>query len=107
MKMNLYWMTENMTFDYRQESKTPMIVTLADGEQIRGDFIDVRIAPETIPEGKKWYHLRHSDTDGGDIASIRRGCVAVNFFGTFICEPIGSLAELGAEADVVDYLYLE
>ena len=32
-----------MLYDYRQESKTPMLLTLANGKTIEGEFIDLRI----------------------------------------------------------------
>ncbi len=100
-------MAIDMTFDYNEESKSPLTIVLGNGKKIHGEFIDVRIAADTIPEGKQWYHLRHSDCDGGDIASVRRGCVSVNFFGTFICHPVRCLENLGEEREVMDYSFCE
>ncbi len=96
---------EDMTFDYNKESKEILTIFLENGEEITGEFTDVRIDPNTIPKGKEWYQFRHSDYDGGEIASLKRGCLMVNFFGTFICEPIQCLEQLGGELDVVDYSF--
>ena len=52
-----------MLYDYRKESKSPMLLTLANGKTIEGEFIDLRIATETLPKGKLWYHIRHTDDD--------------------------------------------
>ena len=77
-----------MLYDYRQESKTPMLLTLANGNTIEGEFIDLRIETDTLPKGKLWYHIRHTDDDWTEPASLKNGCVVVNFCGTFICDPI-------------------
>ena len=77
-----------MLYDYRKESKSPMLLTLANGKTIEGEFIDLRIATETLPKGKLWYHIRHTDDDWSEPASLKNGCVVVNFCGTFICDPI-------------------
>ena len=37
-----------MLYDYRQESKTPMLLTLANGKTIEGEFIDLRIDTNTL-----------------------------------------------------------
>lgn len=37
-----------MLYDYRKESKSPMLLTLANGKTIEGEFIDLRIATETF-----------------------------------------------------------
>ena len=76
-----------MLYDYRKESKSPMLLTLANGKTIEGEFIDLRIATETLPKGKLWYHIRHTDDDWSEPASLKNGCVVVNFCGTFICAP--------------------
>mgnify|MGYP000591572585 CR=1 FL=1 len=39
-----------MLYDYRQESKTPMLLTLANGKTIEGEFIDLRIDTNTLPK---------------------------------------------------------
>lgn len=76
-----------MLYDYRQESKTPMLLTLANGNTIEGEFINLRIETDTLPKGKLWYHIRHTDDDWTEPASLKNGCVVVNFCGTFICAP--------------------
>lgn len=68
-----------MLYDYRQESKTPMLLTLANGKTIEGKFIDLRIDTNTLPKGKLWYHIRHTDDDWTEPASLKNGCVVVNF----------------------------
>lgn len=50
-----------------------------------GEFIDVRIDPKTVPEGKFLYHTRHSDGDWGKPITIESK-VAVNFCGSLITE---------------------
>ena len=52
-----------MLYDYRKESKSPMLLTLANGKTIEGEFIDLRIATETLPKGKLWYQISHTDDD--------------------------------------------
>ncbi len=94
-----------MTYNYNTENKERMTITLENGITISGEMIDLRITPDTIPANKKWYHLRHADEDWGDIASIKNGCVVVNFFGTFICDQIECLEPLGTEINVTDYSY--
>ena len=44
-----------MLYDYRKECKTPMSLVLENGFSIEGEFIDLRIATDTLPEGKVWY----------------------------------------------------
>ncbi len=95
-----------MAFDYNKETKSNLKIVLWNGEEITGELIEARVAVETIPMGKQWYQLRHSDDDWGEIMSIKRGCIVVNFFGTFICEPIGSMTELGEEIGIADYSYM-
>lgn len=68
-----------MLYDYRKECKTPMSLVLENGFSIEGEFIDLRIATDTLPEGKVWYHIRHSDDDWSEPASLKNGCVVVNF----------------------------
>ena len=63
-----------MLYDYRKESKSPMLLTLANGKTIEGEFIDLRIATETLPKGKLWYHIRHTDDDWSEPASLKTGC---------------------------------
>ena len=68
-----------MTFDYNKEDKTPMSLVLENGITAEGEFIDLRITVDTLPKGKQWYQIRHCDDDGSEPASLKRGCVAVNF----------------------------
>ncbi len=94
-----------MTYDYNTTDKEKMIITLENDVEVSGEMLDLRITPETIPAGKKWYQLRHTDEDWGEIASIKNGCVAVNFYGTFICDPIECLEPHGTEIDVIDFTF--
>lgn len=82
-----------MLYDYRKESKSPMLLTLANGKTIEGEFIDLRIATETLPKGKLWYHIRHTDDDWSEPASLKNGCVVVNFCGTFIIWQNGNVGQ--------------
>lgn len=94
-----------MLYDYRKGSKSPMLLTLANGKTIEGEFIDLRIATETLPKGKLWYHIRHTDDDWSEPASLKNGCVVVNFCGTFICDPIIDFP-CGEELEIKEWSYL-
>ena len=91
-----------MTFNYNEEEKTPMSLVLENGISVEGEFIDLRIAPDTLPADKQWYQIRHSDDDDMEAASLKHGCVAVNFFGTFICDPIEGIKE-GEEVEISEW----
>lgn len=39
-----------MLYDYRKESKSPMLLTLANGKTIEGEFIDLGIATRPCPK---------------------------------------------------------
>lgn len=88
-----------MTFDYNKEEKQAVSLVLENGTKVEGEFIDLRISTETLPAGKQWYQVRHCDDDWGEPASLKRGCVTVNFYGTVICDPIEDMDE-GAELDI-------
>lgn len=94
-----------MLYDYRKEYKTPMSLVLENGFSIEGEYIDLRIATDMLPEGKVWYHIRHSDDDWSEPASLKNGCVVVNFCGTFVCDPISDFP-LGSELEITDWTYL-
>lgn len=69
-----------MQVDYRTEHKQAV--------EVRGipcEFFDMRILPETVPEGKFQYEVAGDDDSGGDPARIRPG-ILVNFYGTLICD---------------------
>ena len=91
-----------MTFNYNEEEKTPMSLVLENGISVEGEFIDLRIAAETLPTGKQWYQIRHGDDDDMETAALKRGCVAVNFFGTFICAPIEGMED-GEEVEISEW----
>lgn len=88
-----------MAFDYNKEEKTPMSLVLENGISIEGEFIDLKIAPDTLPTGKQWYQIRYSDDDDMEVVSLKRGYVIVNFFGTFICDPIKDMED-GEEVEI-------
>lgn len=95
-----------MTYDYITETKTPMSLTLENGKTLYGIFLDCRITVDTLPKGKQWYHIRHCDEDWGEPASLKRGCVVVNFFGTFVCDHAEWMAD-GDELDITEWYYDE
>lgn len=68
-----------------------MRLTLANGLIVEGEFLYYRIDPKTIPANRQIFELRHGDENEDEPASLKRGTVVVNFFGTFICEPIESI----------------
>lgn len=55
------------------------------GEIYEGEYIDMRLQMDTIPEGKFAYNCHHDD-DGDWVspATIEKGNVVVNFAGVFI-----------------------
>lgn len=59
-----------MTYDYNEQDKTPVSITLENGVSVEGELVDLRITPETIPAGKKCCQFRHSDEDWGGIVSF-------------------------------------
>lgn len=67
-----------------------MSITLENGVKVEGEFLELRISVDTIPEDKEWYQIRHSDEDWIEPVSLKRGGIMVNFMGTFICNPIES-----------------
>lgn len=91
-----------MLFDYDKEQKTPMSLVLENGISVEGQFIDLRISIESLPKSKEWYQIRHCDDDDSEPASLKRGCVIVNFFGTFICNPIKEM-EGNSELEILEY----
>lgn len=52
-----------MTYDYNRTSKTRMSITLENGVKVEGEFLELRVSVDTIPEDKEWYQIRHSDED--------------------------------------------
>ncbi len=91
-----------MTFNYNNEDKTPMSLVLENGISVKGKFIDLRITAETLLPNKEWYQIRHADDNGSEPASLKRGCVVVNFFGTFVCDPIKGIAD-GEEINILEW----
>ena len=91
-----------MVYDYKEENKTPMSLTLENGQKVEGLFVDVRLKVDSIPQGKEWYQIRHCDNDWTEPASLKNGCVVVNFYGTFICDPIHGL-DRGDELEILEW----
>ena len=79
-----------MLYNYKKAKKWAQQVILFEDSkeetQYKGELIDVRIDPDTIPKGKFWYQCRHSDDgDWCTPISIEQN-VLVNFCGTFITD---------------------
>ena len=80
-----------MLHNYKKEIKYAqhLVAIDEDGHKYEGEFIDLRIDPETIPEGKYWYHCRHDDDGDWCTPVTIEPKVIVNFCGTLITdEPI-------------------
>ncbi|MBM6660004.1 hypothetical protein H6A67_15300, partial [Bacteroides gallinaceum] len=45
----------------------------------------------------------HCDNDWTEPATLKKGCVVVNFMGTFVSDPIEGLEEWGNEAEIEGY----
>ena len=72
--------------------KQYLVLVLENGLQYKGEFSDLRIQRDTIPEGTVAYDLRDADCSG-DICQVQP-FVLVNHFGTFITEtPIPNIEE--------------
>lgn len=55
-------------------------------EHYIGEYIDMRINRDTIPEGKYAYNCRHDDGDWVTPVTIEKGRILVNFAGTLIVD---------------------
>lgn len=89
-----------MLYNYDKSYCERVSLTLADGKKIVGELIeDMRISVDTLPNGKTWYQIRHSDLSMTKPASLKHGCVVVNFFGTFVCGLINDFPQ-GAEIEI-------
>lgn len=91
-----------MTYDYNTENRVPVRLVLEGGSSLTGEFLDVRVTVDTLPAGQQWYQVRHFDDDWSRPASLKYGCVAVNFLGTVICKPIKGLSP-GDEATILSF----
>ena len=94
-----------MVFNYNKEECTSMMLILVNGIAVQGEFVDLRIEPSTLPEGKQWYQIRYCDDDDTELASLKRGCVAVNFLGTLICDPVDEMAN-GEEIEISEWDFI-
>lgn len=88
-----------MLYNYNEVSKMTASLKLEDGRTIEGMLCELRIDPNSIPEGHSWYHIRHSDDDWIELASIKQGGIMVNFYGTLISP---TDLELTEEIDIID-----
>ena len=95
-----------MLFDFDKVDKRAIALTLENGSEIFGVFAEDRLYTDSLPKGKQWYQLRSSDSDDMEIASVRNGCVVVNFYGTLVCDPIPDL-DKGEEANVTDWKFID
>ena len=50
-----------------------MSITLENGVKVEGEFLELRVSVDTIPEDKEWYQIRHSDEDWIEPVSLKRG----------------------------------
>ena len=91
-----------MDFSYNKELCSPMTLILENGLSVQGEFVDLRINPATLREGKQWYQIRYCDDDDTEPASLKRGCVVVNFLGTLICDPIDEMLD-GEEIEISEW----
>lgn len=77
-----------MLYNYKDKKKYIQHIELIaeDGTEYIGEFIDLRIKADTIPEGKFMYHCRHDD-DGDWVTPVTiERKVVVNFCGTLIMD---------------------
>lgn len=64
------------------------------GEVYVGEYVDMRISRDTIPEGKFAYDCRHDDCgDWVTPATIENKTVIVNFSGVFITDTLIDFGE--------------
>ena len=74
------------------ERKQFITIVLENGKEYTGEFSDLRIQRESIPEGKYAYDLRDADC-GGNVCQVQY-FVLVNHFGTIITNtPIDNIEE--------------
>lgn len=77
--------------DYKPEF---IVLYLADGQEIRGLFIDEPVDTSSDKMGREYvYGIRHCDDDDSLPATVEKN-VSVNRFGTILCEsPIRNLED--------------
>ena len=69
-----------------------LTIILEDNNQYSGEFSDIRIKRDTIPNNMYAYDLRESD-EGGKVCQVQYS-VLVNYFGTIITkEPIKGIED--------------
>lgn len=95
-----------MLVNYVKEEMRPIRIILKNDRVVEGEFIDIRVEKDSLPDGKTWLQLRHKDEDEMDIGSIKNGCVAVNFFGTVVCNPVPFLCQ-NQEISVIDWTFTD
>lgn len=103
-----------MLVDYKESFARPITLVIGrnldtEGEsldvEVHGEFSELRIKPETLPKGKEWYQTRHGDDgDWTEILTIKKGCIAVNFCGTLICDHIPDMKDC-QEYEVKEWYY--
>lgn len=93
-----------MLHDYQKVKKERVSIILEDGRSVEGMFVDLRIDPATIPDGHKWYQIRHADDDWVEAISIKQGGIMVNFYGTLITDVD---LELNEEIDIANFEMLD
>lgn len=97
-----------MLYNYNEERKYAqnIVLTAEDGTEYKGEFIDLRIDPATIPKDKYVYHCRHDDDGDWTTPVTIEKRVLVNFCGTLITETeIDFKGE--KEIPIEDYYYTD
>ena len=56
-----------------------MSITLENGVKVEGEFLELRVSVDTIPEDKEWYQIRHSDEDWIEPVSLKRALIPQHF----------------------------
>ena len=92
-------------FDYNKEKFQKISVRLDSGQEIIGEFTDIRIDPTTLPNDKKRFAIRHCDEDWGEPASLKAGSVLVNHFGDLIVDSKVEIPE--DECEIMDWDFLD
>lgn len=92
-------------YNYSEAEKEGLVLWLRNGEEVEGELIQERIDPATLPNNRKLYEIREDDM-GNDPASLKRGKVSVNYYGTFVTRQETGLPE-GDEIEILDWGYFE
>lgn len=81
-----------------------MSLVLENGVSVKASSSTLELRLIHCRQTRKWYQIRHADDDGCEPASLKRGCVVVNFFGTFVCDPIKGITD-GEEINISEWTF--